>query len=143
MSAVVPTGDPRPEVAHGPDGDRVVGSRCEACGYRLAIKLEHCPACREPLSAAVFGPGGRIWAVTSVHISVQERPTPYVLAYVDLDDGPRILAHVHADPAAVPSVGDRVVLAGLTSAGDPLVRPTSPTAATDPGHRTGDARGSG
>jgi uncharacterized OB-fold protein len=99
--------------------------------------------CREPLSAAVFGPGGRIWAVTSVHISVQERPTPYVLAYVDLDDGPRILAHVHTDPAAVPLVGDRVVLAGVTSTGDPLVRPASPTAAPGPGRATGDAPGGG
>ena len=143
MSAVVPTGDPRPEVTHEPDGDRVLGSLCQACGYRMAIKLEHCPVCRGPLSAAVFGPGGRIWAVTSVHISVQDRSTPYVLAYVDLDDGPRILAHVHVDPVAVPLVGDRVVLAGLTSAGDPRVRPTSPIAATAPGHRTGDALGSG
>jgi uncharacterized OB-fold protein len=130
-------------VKHEPDGARVLGSLCQSCGYRLAIKLEHCPVCREPLSAAVFGPGGRIWAVTSVHISVQERATPYVLAYVDLDGGPRILAHVHADAAAIPLVGDRVVLAGLTSAGDPLVRPTSPTAPTAPGHRTGDASGSG
>jgi uncharacterized OB-fold protein len=128
-----------------PDGDRVVGSLCEACGYRLAIKLERCPVCREPLSVARFGPGGCIWAVTSVHISVQERPTPYVLAYVDLDEGPRILAHVDTDPAAaIPLVGDRVVLAGLTSAGDPLVHPapaasTASTATTAPvtGRRAG------
>jgi uncharacterized OB-fold protein len=143
MNAAAPPRDPRPEVTHEPDGDRVVGSWCQACGYRLAIHLERCPVCREPLSAAVFGPGGRIWALTSVHISVQERPTPYVLAYVDLDDGPRILAHVHADPAAFPLVGDRVVLAGLTSAGDPLVRPTSPTATTASGPCAGDPRGSG
>jgi uncharacterized protein len=143
VSAVAPPGDPRPEIAHEPDGDRVAGSSCQACGYRLAIKLEHCPVCREPLSPAVFGPGGRVWAITSVHISVQERPTPYVLAYVDLDDGPRILAHVQTDPAAVPLVGDRVVLAGLTPTGDPLVRPTSPAAATGPGHRPGAAPGSG
>lgn len=101
----------------------------------MAIKLTRCPVCRELLSPARFGPGGSIWAVTSVHISVQDRATPYLLAYVDLDDGPRILAHVQANPAGRPSVGDRVRLAGVTSAGDPLVRPDATDGvSTDPAH---------
>ena len=59
-----------------------------------------------------------MWAHTTLHISVGGRAPGYTLAYVDLDDGPRILAHVDGGR---PAVGSRVRVAGTTPEGDPLV----------------------
>jgi hypothetical protein len=53
-----------------------------------------------------------------MHIGHGERTGPYTLAYVDLDDGPRVLAHVRTRPVAI---GDRVRLRGHSPLGDPQV----------------------
>jgi uncharacterized OB-fold protein len=54
-----------------------------------------------------------------MHVASGARAAPYTLAYVDLDDGPRVLAHVDG----CTHVGARVQLTGTTVHGDPLVRP--------------------
>ncbi len=62
-----------------------------------------------------------------VRVAVPGRTPPYGLAYVDLDDGPRILAHVadsrsaDDDPIVRVAPGARVQLAGATELGDVLV----------------------
>jgi uncharacterized protein len=110
--------DPRPRVGADQAGAIVViGCRCEACRHPLAVEAPWCPVCRGPLGPAAFGPGGTVWAHTTVRVAVADREPPYTLAYVDLDDGPRILARVDGQPA----VGGRVQVAGTTPEGDPLV----------------------
>jgi uncharacterized OB-fold protein len=52
------------------------------------------------------------------------RDPPYVLAYVDLDDGPRVLAHVPGPAERVP-VGSRVRVAGRSELGDLTVERTN------------------
>jgi uncharacterized OB-fold protein len=54
-----------------------------------------------------------------VRVPVPGRTPPYGLAYVDLDDGPRILAHA----PGTPDVGARVRLAPKTPDGDLAVTP--------------------
>ncbi|OLL75059.1 hypothetical protein Ae168Ps1_3460c [Pseudonocardia sp. Ae168_Ps1] len=56
-----------------------------------------------------------------MRIPVPGRTPPFALAYVDLDDGPRILAHVPG-PAA-PPVGGRARLVAPTGSGDLAVEP--------------------
>ena len=68
----------------------------------------------------MFGPGGTVWSSTVVRIPVAGREPPVALAYVDLDDGPRVLVHAPLAPDA-PAVGSRVVLVAPTAAGDPAV----------------------
>jgi len=63
-----------------------------------------------------------VFSSTVLHIPVPERPPPTCLAYVDVDDGPRILAHVHLDMELPPLPGDQVVLDGRNSLGDPIVK---------------------
>lgn len=83
--------DPRPEVL----GDRVIGVRCGACGYPTAPPAPWCPVCQSrDLRPTEFGPGGTVWSSTLVHIPVGRWKPPYALAYVDLDNGPRVLAHL-------------------------------------------------
>lgn len=117
--------DPRPQldVDHDPV---VLGVRCVLCGHPVAFARERCIACGGPVEAARFGPLGTVWASTVVRIPVGDRQPPYGLSYVDLVDGPRILAHVAAssDEGAL-TVGDSVRLCGLTETGDPMVERTS------------------
>lgn len=63
-----------------------------------------------------------MWSSTVVRIAVGGRRPPYGLAFVDLDDGPRVLVHLQ-HPEAVPP-GAVVTLDGTTELGDPQVRVT-------------------
>ncbi len=107
--------DPRPRV----EGDVLYGARCSACGHALALRVARCTRCRAAaLSDASFGPDGTVWSTTTLHVAGSGRTTPYTLAYVDLDDGPRVLAHVAGGRI---EVGARVRLDGTTPHGDPQV----------------------
>ncbi|MBW0113785.1 Zn-ribbon domain-containing OB-fold protein [Pseudonocardia abyssalis] len=109
--------DPRPVVQTGPDGlHRVAGRLCPACGGVAAFAWPRCPACRGEVGPAEFGPDGTVWSATVVRIPVPGRTPPYVLAYVDLDDGPRVLAHLTGD--AAPPIGARVRLTAPSADGD-------------------------
>ncbi len=106
----------------------VAGVRCIACGHPLIEQVDACPVCRARVSRDNFGPGGTVFAATVLRIALPERPPPYGLAYVDLDGGPRILAHGYADRDTCRPLapGDRVRLTGQTALGDPLVELETP-----------------
>ncbi|WP_214109121.1 Zn-ribbon domain-containing OB-fold protein [Acrocarpospora catenulata] len=86
----------------------VAGSRCASCSYPAAPACPRCPACGGPSSETVFSPRGTVWASTLLHIGVAGRQPPFAFAYVDLDDGPRVLAPL--EEARVADVGAPVVL---------------------------------
>ncbi len=68
-----------------------------------------------------FGPKGTVFSSTVLRVPVPGRTPPFTLAYVDMDDGPRILAHVDGpDEVLVP--GSQATLSGWTEQGDPVVR---------------------
>jgi uncharacterized OB-fold protein len=114
--------DPRPAVRELVDGSwRFAGARCTVCAYPLIEVLDRCPLCRGPCVPDEFGPDATVFAATVLHVSVPGRAAPYALAYVDVDEGPRILTHVDSvDVALAP--GARVTLVGRNADGDPLVR---------------------
>ncbi|HEX8754087.1 MAG TPA: OB-fold domain-containing protein, partial [Solirubrobacterales bacterium] len=70
---------------------------------------------------ALCGPLGTVWAATVVRIPVPGREPPYGLAYVDLEDGPRVLAHAPGEEPL--AVGSAVRLGPLGPAGDLTVAP--------------------
>ena len=108
--------DPRPVLR----GDRVLGVRCVSCGYPTAPEAPWCPACHHREQQEVgFGPGGVVWSSTLVHIPVGRWKPPYALAYVDLDDGPRVIAHL--DRPQVLQCGSRVRIVGADEGGDLIV----------------------
>ena len=113
------TVDPRSRVVEGTDGRfRIAGLRCPACGEVAAFDWPRCPACRSGVEPASFGPDGTVWSSTVVRVPVPGRTPPYALAYVDLDDGPRVLAHVTGP--GVP-IGGRVRLTAPSPDGDVTV----------------------
>ena len=109
--------DPRPRCVDG----KVEGWRCEACRHAVAQQSPWCPRCGGPLRAERFPPTGTVWAGTVVHLPVGHRRPPFAFAFVDLDDGPRVLAHVV--PATVLPVGSRARIIGEDE-GDIVVRGT-------------------
>lgn len=105
--------DPRPQVK----GELVLGARCAACSYPTAPVAPWCPVCQSrEQTPATFGPGGTVWASTLVQIPVGRWKPPYALAYVDLDNGPRVLAHLES-PRIVKG-GTRVRITHGDEAGD-------------------------
>jgi uncharacterized OB-fold protein len=79
-----------------------------------------CPECGSDMRSERFGPGGTVWSSTVVRVAVPGRTPPYAMAYVDLDDGPRVLAHVAGPPQRL-SVGARVTLTSPGPHGDVMV----------------------
>lgn len=117
--------DPRPAVVEGDASGRMVaGTRCGACNHPSLWPSPRCPVCGGEPAAAVFGPGGTVWSSTVVRVAVPGRNPPYTLAYVDLDDGPRLLAHVATSTERL-APGSRVRVTGSTADGDVLVEEAS------------------
>lgn len=108
----LPVADSRPVL----DGDAVLGSRCTVCRYPTAQQgLPWCPVCYQATEPAWFARTGKVWSSTVVAIPVGTRRPPFGLAYVDLDDGPRVLVHL-AEPAVL-ELGARLEITG-TDDGD-------------------------
>jgi uncharacterized protein len=112
--------DPRPEIRCTSDGDWVVvGRRCCTCAETVAYTWPRCPACASEVEPADFGPLGTVWSSTVVRIAVPGHTPPYSLAYVDLEGGPRVLAHVAGWTSGEPApIDGRVQLTGVSDAGD-------------------------
>ena len=116
--------DPRPEFVKEGERYLLVGGRCRSCGLASAYVPPICPCGQAgQVESCGFGPGGTVFSSTVLHIPVPERPPPTCLAYVDVDDGPRILAHVELALGVAPLPGDQVFLAGRNSLGDPIGKP--------------------
>ncbi|MEI7624816.1 MAG: OB-fold domain-containing protein [Actinomycetota bacterium] len=113
--------DPRPVIIQAGQHHLLDGRSCQACDHAIALQLPLCPRCRGAVEPAQFGPRGVIWALTVVHVPARpDDKVPYTLAYVDLDQGPRLLAYVAPTDATV-EVGSSVALTALSALGDPTV----------------------
>lgn len=116
--------DPRPSVVDQAGGTRVAGGRCTSCGHPMLVAPPRCPVCGQgPFEREEFGPDGTVFSSTILHIPVPGREPPYGLAYIDLDDGPRLLAHLDDTVTTALPPGTRVRLTGMTPHGDPLAAP--------------------
>lgn len=107
----IPDADSEPFWRAAREG-RLVCRRCTACGHAYHYPRARCPRC---LSAATewidLSGEGTVYSYTVVHQAASRAfrdRVPYVLALVDLDEGPRLLTNlVEVSPASV-TVGLRV-----------------------------------
>jgi uncharacterized OB-fold protein len=85
------------------DPPRLLGSRCPECSTVTYPSKDFCPACHcEAEQAPVaLSSHGVVFSYTVVHQAPAGRRTPYVLAYVDLPDGVRVMAQIDHPPAAM------------------------------------------
>lgn len=73
------------------------------------------------MSATTFSSVGEVWASTCLRVRVPGHEPPFAVAYVLLDDGPRVLVHTTGDAPLIP--GTRARLAAVTVDGDLLAEP--------------------
>jgi hypothetical protein len=120
---VPPTGGlPAPQPAINPEtrpywegaaAGRLMLTRCPGCGTVIWYPKAICLACGgRPTEWFEASGGGTIYSFTVTrrpHWDYREA-APYVLAYVDLDEGPRMMTNiVDADPADL-AIGQRVTV---------------------------------
>ena len=103
----------RPDITplHAPFWDalrrhELLVQECTACGRLRFVPSELCPVCYSPGATWRRVSGrGRVYTYTVVHrapTAAYQAEAPYALAYVELDEGPRMPARlVDVDPAAV------------------------------------------
>jgi len=102
-----------PEVFAGEGGGEplLVGSRCQRCGAFFFPRRQVCARCLSAEMEVVPLSGtGTLYTYTVVHQSTPEFPTPYILAYVDLPEGVRLLAPLVGVAADQVRVGMRLRL---------------------------------
>ena len=88
---------------------RLVIQRCRACRHHQFYPRPFCLACESPDLTWVEASGeGRIYSMTTIRVPADPSiPPPYVVAIVELTEGPRLLSNIEGGPAAI---GDPVVL---------------------------------
>lgn len=106
----LPVGEPVPNEETAPFWDaaaegRLLLPRCDACGFVIWYPRRFCPACHHH-GVSWFEASGRgeIYSFTVVRRGqgVWRDVSPYVLAYVELEEGPRMLTNVAGvEPEAV------------------------------------------
>jgi uncharacterized protein len=84
---------------------RLVVQRCQSCGHHQLYARAHCLVCRSAVSWVNASGKGTVYSFTVI----RQNPSrsfrhllPFVVALVDLDEGPRLMTNiVGCDPADV------------------------------------------
>ena len=77
------------------DQVHLIGSRCDSCGALAFPTRQVCATCGSTaLSRVRLGGKGRLYTFAIVRQAPKEFPTPYVIGYVDLDEGVRVFTRV-------------------------------------------------
>ena len=86
--------------AHQP---RLMGGLCGGCGARVFPKPRICSSCWSTEQEDVaLASRGRLYSFSVVHAARKGWPSPYAIAYVDLEDGVRVCGPLEGDVANPP-----------------------------------------
>ncbi len=101
---------------------RLLGSRCRACGAQAFPRRTVCARCLSDHDGEEvrLGPTGVLYTYAVVRQAPAEFPTPYVIGYVDLDEGVRVFTQVRTDHPERLGLGQRMraVVAPMSPAPD-------------------------
>lgn len=90
---------------------RLVLPVCNACGHHIWYPRSWCPVCGAPdVTWSELSGRGTVYACTLLRKAMGpwQGSAPFVVAYVELEEGPRILTNVVTDEPASVRVGDAV-----------------------------------
>ncbi|MBI2318211.1 MAG: OB-fold domain-containing protein [Betaproteobacteria bacterium] len=78
------------------DKPYLLGSRCGECGYTSFPATQVCPVCLKPrtMKDVPLSRRGKIHTFAISMIGTSQHKAPYVQAYVDLPEGPRVFAAI-------------------------------------------------
>lgn len=89
----------------------LLGSRCGGCGAHFYPIREACSGClSDELETVRFSPRGTVYTYTVVHQSTPAFEVPYVLGYVDLPEGVRVMGQIGGCEPGDVRIGLPVVL---------------------------------
>ena len=88
---------------------RLLGARCPVCGTRVFPAKEVCHECGndQGFEEALLSPTGTLYSFAEMHAKMKGFPSPYVVAYVDLDEDVRVFGQVE-HPASELKVDEKV-----------------------------------
>ena len=93
------------------DPVRLIGGQCTACQARSYPLRLFCAACRDgEIEQTHLSSRGTVYTFTVVRQAPTGVAVPYVLAYVDLDDGVRVMTQVKVSDLAEIEIGLPVTL---------------------------------
>jgi uncharacterized OB-fold protein len=80
---------------------RLIGMRCASCGTAAFPAREVCSGCGRDnaLSVLELAGEGTLYSFSEVHAAPKGFATPYVIGYIDLSEGVRVLAQVDCKAA--------------------------------------------
>jgi hypothetical protein len=86
---------------------RLTVQRCRACGHHQFYPRPFCLVCESAELEWVAVKGtGRVYSMTITHVQIYpDMVPPYVVALVDLSEGPRLLTNIVGGPCRI---GDEV-----------------------------------
>jgi scaffold protein (connect acetoacetyl-CoA thiolase and HMG-CoA synthase) len=88
-----------------PQRYNLIGTRCGTCGTHFFPPRSFCPSCRREgkIQEYRFPGKGKVVTYTVIRSASEqfEHQTPYVLAIIQLDEGPRFTAQVVAEPGEI------------------------------------------
>lgn len=95
---------------------RLVLPRCGHCGLVFLPPRRLCGGCwRGELQWQPMSGAGTVWTFTKVHTAFYDdtwaEDVPYVVAVVELDEGPRLMAGIVESDTSDLAIGDRVEVA--------------------------------
>ncbi|HEY5024098.1 MAG TPA: OB-fold domain-containing protein [Acidimicrobiales bacterium] len=105
--APVPNPDSAPYWAAAHDG-RLVVQQCTSCGARQLYARDRCLVCRGPVAWVPASGNGTVYSFTVIR-QMYTRPfrdwVPYVVALVDLEEGPRVMTNIVGCPPDAVHIG--------------------------------------
>jgi uncharacterized OB-fold protein len=129
-----PEPHPTPETAHfweGTAAGELRLQRCRACDSAYFPPQPFCPLCAsDDVEVFAASGNGTLQSYVINHRAAPGFTAPYVLAVVELDEGPRLLTNlveVEPDPAALPlDLRVEVVFETVGDTALPVFRPSTP-----------------
>ena len=89
-------------------GAVLIGMQCSVCQTCAFPQRAFCCNCgSSSVAVARLAKRGELYSFSTVHIS-STRETPYVIGYVDLDDGVRVMGLIQT--AVEPEIGQRMAV---------------------------------
>jgi uncharacterized OB-fold protein len=78
------------------------GVECTSCHAVLIQDFERCPICQavNSLAQRSVSQSGRLYSYSIIRAAPRGFTAPYVIAYVDLPEGPRVFGHLDLDASA-------------------------------------------
>lgn len=104
--------------------NRLLGLKCRSCGFITVPPRPVCRQCTGQDAEVVELSGkGKVMTFTSVHIPPENRrgKTPYLVALIELDEGPWIMGNLEGcDPAlaSLELIDRRVIMKNMPPSGE-------------------------